>query len=415
MSGVLAKGFVAATIILGSAATAAAQSVSGLGSVSRDPVAATQAEVASNCGPVGIPVENVSFGDFTGDGREDVVILVDVDCRSDFSYCAGTRGCSNRIWVGQADGQFRWTNDVLANEARVATFEGRPAIQFDGGPVWAWTGTEFALASGGSVAGDGRTGRPPRTSNQNERPSQERSAEQDGVIVDGRDFEDERQTRARRPGDEDVAALPDDEDDFYRGEPNLPQDGYRYDDEDVYVDPDEALVDDDDDAYIDDRHGGFGGRLGARPPLHQDRNFDKPYRGRTGEWTFELFGDSLARATVTNFRGGRFTVGCLRGFGELVIRVFPDRGSRGRLPVGRGRLLVDFRVDGARADTRLLRRRGYAGPLVDLRVAFDSRLIRRLKAGSEVAVFDEGHGARIGGFSLQGSSRAINRLIEACR
>lgn len=149
-----------ALLALALAGEAAAQSRidpdTGLGLVARDPVLATQRDVDDLCGRRTIPDENISFGDFTGDGLEDALILLDMPCQNNFSFCSPI-GCSHRIWVGRDDGRFDYVNNIFASESRLTNFNGEPAIQFDNGPIWAFNGAEFepVTDADGRLADDG--------------------------------------------------------------------------------------------------------------------------------------------------------------------------------------------------------------------------------------------------------------------
>lgn len=155
-----AGGALAAALLLVGAALegpAAAQSDGDLGRVARDPVAATQSEADRLCSGRLIPSENVNFGDFTGDGIEDALILLDMNCPGSFDFCSPI-GCSHRIWVGRNDGRYEYVNNIFARESRTARWRRGPALQFDDGPIWAFNGREFEPVGTDDGFSDDRSG-----------------------------------------------------------------------------------------------------------------------------------------------------------------------------------------------------------------------------------------------------------------
>jgi hypothetical protein len=139
-------------MIIGSVASnGAAREYNPVGTVAYDPIAETQAQISAHCGSVGIAGGDISRGDYTGDGREDVIILIDSPCPARHRYC-DRDGCPNLVWVGVGHGRYELTNKFFANEISVAESRGRPALKLDNGQVWVWRGNAFERVSRSFVA-----------------------------------------------------------------------------------------------------------------------------------------------------------------------------------------------------------------------------------------------------------------------
>lgn len=168
--GLLAAGFAAALVAAPGAASAQwtdPDAGAGLdtpafdpGPLARDPVNASLRELRRECGAATLPEDDQLYADFTGDGREDVILRIAAPCRGLTSYFCGSAGCRTDIWAARPTGGYVLTNTLTAGQAEIIPWYDGVAVQFDRGPVWVWSGTALERVRAPGVAG-GPEGRAP--------------------------------------------------------------------------------------------------------------------------------------------------------------------------------------------------------------------------------------------------------------
>lgn len=342
------------------------------GDVARDPVWRTEIAFRAECGRIRLDERDILREDFTGDGVEDVIIRLAASCRGAPGYFCGSRGCRTDLWVDETgvDGapRYRLATTLMAHEAEVIPWHDGPAVQFDGGPVWAWNGYELDLV--------GRTGA-------------------GGAYAGSRDRGDWRDRDARRDRD-------------------WGRDRDWREDDRVWRDPSRDSRGDPD----DDRRAWDDRAPPPAPPAPPAPSVEP------GVWRLEDGRRGSIQALVTEDRGGGWlSLSCRPGDAVMRLAFQPSSLSRSALSGGPdAQFLVGFDVDGREIQARLMTRsdggpdlgRGPGDTLAEPAIPFDDPLISALQRGAKLTLRNLGDREILAAFSLKNSRRSLDGLRDSC-